>query len=178
MCRNLKKSVLAPTDGLSCKFSISYEPAQLATITSNVYSFVLAFFLVTCSSVSSKCLFAEKTRNSKEVCYGNSRPLAPALARAANLSEQTLVCLRHHRSIERQDSRCSSPFQERHSKKLTLIPVSLYSILYSQGKQNPNYQPESKWCNACKVKFYKNAQGDCGMAITKRRKVNLIDTLC
>ena len=131
-------------------------------------------FLVTCSPVSSKCLFAGKTRNSKEVCYGDSRPLPPALARAANLPEQTLVCLRHRRSIERQDSRCSSPFQERHSKKLTLIPVSLYSILDTQGKQNPKYQPGSKWCNACKAKFYKNAEQDCGMAITKRRKVNLI----
>ena len=56
-------------------------------------------------------------------------PLPPGLARAANLPEETPLCLRHRRAIEKQDNRCSSPFPNRHSTKLTAIPVSLFGIL-------------------------------------------------
>ena len=41
-----------------------------------------------------------KTRDSNEVCYGNCRPLTPGLARAVNLPEETVVCLRHHQVLK------------------------------------------------------------------------------
>ena len=132
------------------------------------------FFLAIFRFISANCWLAGKTRNSNEICYGRCQPLTPGLARTANLPEETMVCLRHRRAIERQDDRCSSPFEERHSKKLTAIPVSLYGILDKKGKTNKNYQPGSKWCNACKGKFYKNAEGDSDVTITTRRKVTLI----
>ena len=124
-------------------------------------------FLATLPSVFGRW-FAGKTRNTKEACYGDSKPIPPGLARAANAT-----CLRHRRVIERQDSRCSSPFQGQHSKKLVEIPVSLNGIIDNYGKQNENYRPGSKWCHGCKGKFYKKTEGNSGMAIKKRKKVNI-----
>lgn len=37
------------------------------------------------------------------------------LQQSVNLPEETLVCLHHRRTIEKQDSRCSSPFSDRNS---------------------------------------------------------------
>ena len=85
--------------------------------------------LATFSSVYSNCWFAGKTRNTKESCCGVVSPLSSGLARAANVPEGTPTCLRHRRSIEREDNRCSSPLLDKHSKKLTEIPVSLYPVL-------------------------------------------------
>ena len=127
--------------------------------------------LATFSSVHANCWFAGKTRNSKESCYGAVSPLSPGLARAANVPKGTPTCLRHRRSIEREDNRCSSSLLEKHSKKLTDIPASLYAVLNSGGENKENYCPGSKWCHACKRKFYKEAGTT---DVNKRRKVNLI----
>jgi len=71
----------------------------------------------------------------------------------------------------REDNRCSSPLPEKHSKKLTDIPASLYAVSNSRGENKENYCPGSKWCHMCKRKFYKEA----GMTdVNKRRTVNLI----
>ena len=133
-------------------------------------------FLATLPSIFG-CWFVGKMRNSKETCYGDTKPLPPGLARAAKVPEHALVCLRHRRVIERQDSRCSSPFEGQHSKKLAEIPVSVYRIMDNYGKGNEKYRPGSKWCNACKGKFYKTTEGESGMAIKKRKKVTLISHL-
>ena len=69
---------------------------------------------------------------------------------------------------------CSSPLLEKHSKKLTDIPTSLYAVLNSRGENKENYCPGSKWCHACKSKFYKEASTT---DVNKRRKVNLISAL-
>ena len=111
----------------------------------------------------------KKTRNTKEGCYGDSKPLPPGLVRAANVPEHTLVCPRHRRVIKRQGSRCSSPFRGQHSKKLAEIPVSLYGIIDNYGNQNENYRQGSKWCHACKGKFFKNTEGNSCMAIKKTK---------
>ena len=79
-------------------------------------------FLATFPSVFG-CWFAGKTRNTKEACYGDSKPIPPGLTRAANVPEDTLVCLRHCRVIERQDSRCSSPFQGQHSNAVFTLGI-------------------------------------------------------
>ena len=65
----------------------------------------------------------------KDTCYGAVSPLSPGLARAANVQEGTPTCLGHRRSIGREDNRCSSPLPEKHLKKLTDIPASLYAVL-------------------------------------------------
>ena len=122
-------------------------------IIGNVYNSVWAFY----------CHFAVcfwvpvfgRTRNSKEACYGPGKPLPPGLARAAELPEHTIVCRRHLRMIESQNNRCSAPFQEKHSKKLTEIPATHYEIIDNYGRKNENFRPGSKWCQACKRKFYK-----------------------
>ncbi|CAH3108737.1 unnamed protein product [Porites lobata] len=116
------------------------------------------------------CWFSGRTRNSKEDCYGPSKPLPPGLARAAELPEHTIVCLRHLRMIESQDNRCSAPFQEKHSKKLTEIPATHYGIIDNYGRKNENFRPGSKWCHACKRKFYKKKEGESGMVRRKRSK--------
>ena len=126
-------------------------------------------FLATLPSIFG-CWFAGKTRNSKETCYGDTKLLPPGLARAAKVPEHALVCLRHRRVIERQDNRCSSPFEGQHSKKLAEIPVSVYRVIDNYGKGNENYRPGSKWCNACKGKFYKTTEGESGMAIKKTKE--------
>ena len=88
--------------------------------------------LATFPSVHANCWFAGKTRNTKDTCYGAVSPLSTGLARAANVPEGTPTCLGHCRSIEREDdNRCSSPLPEKHSKKLTDIPASLYAVLNS-----------------------------------------------
>ena len=130
---------------------------------------MLAFSLYV-SIRSCKLLFAGKTRNTKHTCYGAVTPLSPGLARA-HVPEGTPTCLGHRRSIEREDNRCSSPLL---SKKLTDIPASLYAVLNSRGGNKENYCPGSKWCHACKRKFYKEAGTT---NVNKRRKVNLISTL-
>lgn len=123
------------------------------------------------------CWFSGRTRNSKEDCYGPSKPLPPGLARASELPEHTIVCLRHLRMIESQDNRCSAPFQEKHSKKLTEIPATHYGIIDNYGRKNENFRPGSKWCHACKRKFYKKTEGESGMARRKRSKVNIGNSL-
>ena len=112
-----------------------------------------------------------ETRNTKDTCYGAVSPLSQGLARAANVPEGTLTCLGHRRSIEREDNRCSSPLPEKHSRKLTDIPASLYVVLNSRGENKENYCPGSKWCHACKRRFYKEAGTT---DVNKRGKVNPI----
>ena len=90
-------------------------------------------------------------------CYGAVSPLSPGLTRAANIPEGTPTCLGNCRWIEREDNHCSSPLLEKHSKKLTDIPASFYAVLNSWGENKENYCPGSKWCHACKRKFYKEA---------------------
>ena len=126
--------------------------------------------LATFPSAHANCWFAGKTRNTKDTCYGAVSPLSTGLARAANVPEGTPTCLGHRRSIEREDNRCSSPLPEKHSKKLTDIPASLYAVLNSRGENKENYCPGSKWCHACKRKFYKEAGTT---DVNKRRTVNL-----
>lgn len=126
-------------------------------------------FLTTFSSVFGNCWFCGKTRNAKEPCYGRIGPLSPGLARAGNVPPETLICLRHRRIIESQDSRCSSPLLDKHSNKLTEIPVRVYEILDNEGKGKENYRPGSKWCHACKREFYSTSEA----AMRKRKKVNL-----
>ena len=116
--------------------------------------------LATFPSVHANCWFAGKTRNTKNTCYGAVSPLSPGLARAA-------TCLGHRRSIER-DNRCS--LLEKHSKKLADIPASLYAVLNSRGENKENYCPGSKWCHACKRKFYNVT----GTTDVNKRRVNLI----
>ena len=108
-------------------------------------------------SVHANCWLASKTRNTKHTCYGAVSPLSPGLARVANVPEATPTCLAHCRSIEREDNRCSSPLLEKHSKKLTGIPASLYAVLNSRGENRENYCPGSKWCHTCKRRFDKEA---------------------
>ena len=62
---------------------------------------------------------------------------------------------------------CSSPLLEKHSK-------NHYAVLNSRGENKENYCPGSKWCYACKRKFYKEAGTT---EVNKRRKVNLISAL-
>ena len=130
--------------------------------------------LATFPSVHANCWFAGKTRNTKHTCYGAVSPLSPGLTRAANVPEGTPTYLGHRRSIQREDNRCSSPLLEKHSKKLTDIPASLYAVLNSRGGDKENYCPGSKWCHACKRKYYKEAGTT---EVNKRRKVNLISAL-
>ncbi len=90
---------------------------ELEIIIGNVYNTLLLIFgRFTDHLNCAECWLAGKTRNTKEVCYGKCSPLTPGLTRAANLPEETLVCLYHLRAIERQDDRCSSQFQDPHSK--------------------------------------------------------------
>ncbi|CAH3113680.1 unnamed protein product [Porites lobata] len=79
--------------------------------------------------------------------------------------------------IESQENRCSAPFQEKHSKKLTEIPATHYGIIDNYGRKNENFRPGSKWCHACKRKFYKKTEGESGMVRRKRSKVNIGNSL-
>lgn len=167
------KKKCSRADKWPCVNFFNTVSCEVEIIIGNVFGILLGFFGLL-PSICAECWLAGKTRNTKEVCYGKCSPLTPSLARAANLPEGTLVCLYHRRSIEREDDRCSSPFKERHSKKLTVIPVRLYGLLDRKGKEKTNYHPGSKWCYSSKSVFYKNAEGDCDMAVTKRRKVNII----
>ena len=130
-------------------------------------------FFVPFSLVSSSCWFAGKTRNTNESCYGKIMPLSPGLARAANVPEQTLACLRHRRRLERQDNRCSSPLLERHTKRLADIPMRVYEVLNIYGENKENYRPGGKWCYACKKEFYaRRTENDGTMDARRRRKVS------
>lgn len=101
------------------------------------------------------CRFSGRTRNSKEACYGPGKPLPPGLARAAELPEHTIVCRRHLRMIESQNNRCSAPFQEKHSKKLTEIPATHYEIIDNYGRKNENFRPEASGAKLVKESFTK-----------------------
>ena len=129
------------------------------------------FSLATFPSVHANCWFAGETRNTKDTCYGAVSRLSPGMARAANVPEGTPTCLGHRRSIEREDNRCSWPLLEKHSKTLTDNPASLCAVLNSRGENKENYCSGSKWCHACKRKFYKEAGTT---DVNKTRKVNLI----
>ena len=74
------------------------------------------------------CWLAGKTRGRKESCYGDLRQLNDAMARAAGTPPRTKVCLKHWRSIEKSDNRCSSTLSETHSSKLTSIPGGAVSL--------------------------------------------------
>ena len=78
--------------------------------------------LATIPSVYANFWFAGKTRNTKHTCYSAVSPLSPGLARAANVPKATPTCLRHR-----------LPLQEKHSKKLTDIPASLYMLCWTVG---------------------------------------------
>ena len=92
------------------------------------------------------CWLAGKTRGRKDCCYVDLRPLNDALARAAGTPPRTIVCLKHLRSIEKDDNRCSSTLSERHSQKLTAIPKGLYNYIDKHGENTKKYRPGSKWC--------------------------------
>ena len=113
------------------------------------------------------CWLAEKTRGRKESCYGDLRQLNDALTRAAGTPPRTKVCLKHWRSIEKNDNRCSSTLSETHSPKLTAIPRGLYHYIDKQGGKTKKYRPGSKWCFKCRASCYKQS----GLPIIERRKV-------
>lgn len=134
-------------------------------------------FLAHFSSVYGNCWFSGKTRNTKEVCYGEISPLPPGLARRANVPAEIPTCVGHRRSIERQDNLCSSPLLDRDTKKLAAIPVRLYAVLDKYGQSKENYRPGSKWCYACKRNYYLNeAENNSTMDTRERKKVSLIPT--
>lgn len=142
---------------LSREIIVKLRTRLLSRTGSDVYGIVLAFsdhFLVSFW----KLLVLWKDQKCQEPCYGRIGPLSPGLARAANVPPETLICLRHRRIIESQDSRCSSPLLDKHSKKLTEIPVRVYEILDNEGKGKENYRPGSKWCHACKREFYSTSE--------------------
>ncbi len=113
------------------------------------------------------CWFAEKTRGRKDYCYGDLRPLKDALARAAGTPPRTKVCLKHLRTIEKKDNRCSCLLSETHSQKLSVIPRGMYEHLDKQGETNTNYRPGSKWCYKCRAAWYSQPE----LPVTERRKV-------
>ena len=87
------------------------------------------------------CWLAGKTRGRKESCYGDLRQLNDAMARAAGTPPRTKVCLKHWRSIEKNDNRCSSTLSETHSPKLTALPRGLYHYIDKQGGKTKKYRP-------------------------------------
>ena len=62
---------------------------------------------------------------------------------------RTKVCLKHWRSIEKSDNRCSSTLSETHGPKLTSIPRGLYHYIDKQGGKTQKCCPGSKWCHKC-----------------------------
>ena len=75
--------------------------------------FIFAFWVLLeiflpCTTTYDGCWLAGKTRGRKESCYGDLRQLNDAMARAAGTPPHTKVCLKHWRSIEKSDNRCSS----------------------------------------------------------------------
>jgi len=94
---------------------------------------------------------AGQTRERKKSCYGDLRPLNDALARAAGTPPSTKVCLRHWRSIEKDDNRCLSTLSETHSPKLTAIPRGLYKYIDKHEENTKKYHPGSKCCYKCRI---------------------------
>lgn len=131
-----------------------------------VFWVLLAIFLPRTESHDG-CWLAGKTRGGKNCCYGDLRRLNDALARAAGIPPLTKVCLKHLRSIEKEDSRCSATFSETHSNKLTAIPRSLYEHIDTRGKKDKEYRPGSKWCYKCRASCYNQP----GFPVAERRKV-------
>ena len=120
------------------------------------------------------CWLARKTRRRKESCYGDLRPLNDALTRAAGTPPHTKVCLKHWRSIEKDDNRCSSTLSETHSPKLTAIPRGLYNYIDHRGENSKKYRPGSKWCHKCRASCYNQP----GLPVIERRKVTFIYKKC
>jgi len=120
------------------------------------------------------CWLAGKTRRRKESCYGDLRPLNDALARAAGTPPRTKVCLKHWRSIEKDDNRCSSTLSETHSPKLPAIPRGLYNYIDHHGENSKKYRPGSKWCYKCRASCYNQP----GLSVIERRRVTFIYKKC
>ena len=114
---------------------------------------LLGIFLPRTTS-HNECWFAGKTRGKKDCCYGDLRPLNDALARAAGTPRLTKVCLKHQRSIEKDDNRCSCTLAETHSQKLSAIPRRLYDHIDRHGKNSKKYRTGSKWCYKCRASCY------------------------
>ena len=73
---------------------------------------VLLEIFLPCTTTYDGCWLAGKTRGRKESCYGDLRQLNDAMARAEGTPPRTKVCLKHWRSIEKSDNRCSSTLSE------------------------------------------------------------------
>lgn len=96
------------------------------------------------------------------------------MARAVGTPPHTKVCLKHWRSIEKSDNRCSSTLSETHSPKLTLIPRGLYNYIDKQGEKSKKYRPGSKWCYKCRASCYKQP----GLPVNERRKITFTYEKC
>ena len=99
---------------------------------------VLLEIFLPCTTTYDVCWLAGKTRGRKESCYGDLRQPNDAMARAEGTPPRTKVCLKHWRSIEKSDNRCSSTLSETHSPKLTSIPRGLYHYIDKQGGKPKN----------------------------------------
>ena len=101
---------------------------------------VLLEIFLPCTTTYDGCWLAGKTRGRKESCYGDLRQLNDAMTRAEGTPPRTKVCLKHWRSIEKSDNRCSSTLSETHSPKLTSIPRGLYHYIDKQGGKTQKYR--------------------------------------
>ena len=99
---------------------------------------VLLEIFLPCTTTYDGCWLAGKTRGRKESFYGDLKQLNDAMARAEDKPPRTKVCLKHWRSIEKSDNRCSSTLSETHSPKLTSIPRGLYHYIDKQGGKTQN----------------------------------------
>ena len=135
---------------------------------------VLLEIFLPCTTTYDGCWLAGKTRGRKESCYGDLRQLNDAMARAAGTPPRTKVCLKHWRSIEKSDNRCSSTLSETHSPKLTSIPRGLYHYIDKQGGKIQKYRPGSKWCYKCWASCYKQP----GLPVNERQKVTFTYEKC
>ena len=121
-----------------------------------MFTFLRCLLLATLafsSACHEDCWFRKKTRGSKDICYGDARPLPADLARV--LGAPGYACLKHRRALEREDERCSSVLLLSHSKTLTTIPQKLCQFLDERGKTVVNYQPGGRWCHKCRTSYYR-----------------------
>ena len=137
-----------------------------------MFTFLCCLVLVTLafpSACNEDCWFAKKTRGSKDVCYGDVRPLAADLSRVLGVEPGVgYACLKHRRALDKEDERCSSALSRSHSKKLSTIPQKLYQFFDERGKTVVNYRPGGKWCNKCRTSYYREIKSNKAVSLLFR----------
>ena len=102
-------------------------------------------FVVIATSVSFVysygCEKAPKTRTHKDKCSSGSLfKVNYRLARAWQIPENSKVCQKHKKELEKANNQCSF-FSDLHSTTLVLIHSRLFSAIDDHGREKNMYRP-------------------------------------